>query len=419
MKIIKNFADLAKTPGRADALTILEAGFRAINTKEVIRKAVHLTDHHLVIQGNNFNLAYYKRIFIVAIGKAGLDAAIALEEVLGDKIYRGVVLSNKTATFTRMQSFMMTHPLPSLSNTQATEELVNMLKETKEDDLIIAVISGGGSAMLCYPYALECQQGQELYEASIKYGINIYDLNLLRKHTSEVKGGGIAIAAYPATVVGLVFSDIPGDAAEIVASGPTYRDTTTIADAQKVADKYSIKKLQMRETVKDDKYFKKVTNILVASNILALEGMQQKAKELGYAADIWKADVNDTAQHFAQQFAAMGKKKSVVLAGGETVVHVDHPGRGGRNLNVALYSLPLLQEGQIVISAASDGRDNTDAVGAIADTIARDKAKDLHLDADKYLREGNSYIFFEELDDLIFTGVTGSNVSDIMLTLVE
>ncbi len=277
MKIIKNFADLAKTPGRSDALTILEAGFRAINTKEVIRKAVHLTDHHLVIQGNNFNLAYYKRIFIVAIGKAGLDAAIALEEVLGDKIYRGVVLSNKTATFTRMQSFMMTHPLPSLSNTQATEELVNMLKETKEDDLVIAVISGGGSAMLCYPYALECQQGQELYEASIKYGINIYDLNLLRKHTSEVKGGGIAIAAYPATVVGLVFSDIPGDAAEIVASGPTYRDTTTIADAQKVADKYSIKKLQMRETVKDDKYFKKVTNILVASNILAHEWRSNEA----------------------------------------------------------------------------------------------------------------------------------------------
>jgi glycerate-2-kinase len=316
--------------------------------------------------------------------------------------------------------FEGSHPMPSDANVIVTKQIVDLSEKLDADDLVLVIVSGGGSSLLCWPQT-ECEQSQRLYQDFIKTNGTIRELNTLRKHISHVKGGGLAKILYPATIVGLVFSDVPGDGYDIVASGPTYFDATTMSDAQAIADRYGLKGYHFEETPKDGAIFKKVTNIPIVSNQTALIAMQKKARDLGYSAHIISDEIYDTPEQVVEKMFAV-EDIDVILAGGEPSLEVPaNAGKGGRNQHLALVAADHMKKYGICqrtfVALASDGRDNTDAAGAIVNEKTLAKAREQKLDIAEYLNAFNSYEFFKKTGDAIMTGHTDANVSDLMILL--
>ncbi len=418
---IKNFEELAITENRKIALEIAESGLDAINTEKVILNFIKLENNILSIQGEVFDLSKFKKIKVVGFGKASCDAALALEKILGQKIDEGVVIGLHKVTCDYIETFSGTHPRPSEINIGPGKMIYEIADKSEEDDLVIAIVSGGGSALLC-PSEGECIQGQILYEESLKSKQTIIELNTLRKHVSVLKGGGLAKVAYPATVIGLIFSDVPGDHFDDVASGPTYKDNTTIADAEKIISEHSMEKLDLIETPKDDKYFEKVHNFVLVSNKTAVEAMAVKAKELGLEANIISTEMYDEVDESLKKLFGSQKDNTVVLAAGEPKLEVKTKGgSGGRNLFMALRAVKekMTDENSVLIPLASDGMDNCDSAGAIIDKRTIEKIEKLGLNLDDYQARFDAYPIFQKSGDMIMTGATGANVSDLMILLTK
>ncbi len=420
-KWIQNFEELAINENRKAVLSIIEAGLDAIDTEKVIFNVIRLDNNILYIGQESFDLSKFQRIKVAGFGKASGDAAIALEKILGDKIQEGVVIGLEQADCKRIQTFTGSHPRPSMANIEAGRKIYDLVDQSTEGDLIIAVISGGGSALLC-PTKDECEQGIKLYDLSIKSGAKITELNTLRKHTSLLKGGGLAKIAYPATVIGLIFSDVPGDNFENVASGPTYKDVTTAEDAGNIIKQHNVDEGEFvfNETPKEDKYFEKVHNFVLVSNQTAVIEMQRKSVELGFEAQIVSTELYAPVDEALGQIFSAKKQNTVVLGAGEPKVNIlNKSGRGGRNLHMGLTALGknLIDSDSVFVAFASDGMDNTDSAGAIVDKHTIEKMQKLNLNVNDYLQNFNSYLFFEQTGDLITTGPTGANVSDLMILL--
>ncbi len=421
--MIRNFHELATNARRRDALAVLEAGLQAIDTKRAIHERVGFDGKVLEVLGHAWDLSEYEDVYVIGIGKAALDAASALEEILGDRITGGIVLDVKKGSLKKMESVAGEHPLPTETNVRATGEIIGILKSAGEKDLIIAIISGGGSALLCWPYQLKCDQMRILTSALMASGASIHEINTVRKHLSEIQGGQFAKIAFPATVIGLIFSDVPGDDLGVIASGPTVMDTTTVVEAQEILDRYDLLRAcklpdcELKETPKDPKIFKRVTNILLMSNRVAIEAMEQKAHALGYASRVYSNTLEGEARKIGRLLAGLPRKQEIVLAAGETTVIVKGSGKGGRNQEVALAALQAIDEQTLVLSCASDGIDNTPVAGALADDEIKKKALELGLDPEFYLKNNDAYHFFKKTGGHIETGVTGANVSDLMLAI--
>lgn len=414
---IKNKSEIATSFGREAALRIIEAGLEAIDTQRIIESALILENDVLKIKERSFDLKKFKRIKVIGFGKVASSAALVLEKILGDKISEGVVIDVISAQSQRLKTFIGSHPEPSLENVAATRHILDLAKDVSEDDLILVIVSGGGSAMLCWPQE-EYFQGQKLYQEFLKSGGTIYELNTIRKHISGLKGGGLAKLFYPATLVGLIFCDISGNACHEVASGPTFKDASTAEDARQILDQYNILGINLNETPKDDMYFKKVSNILLVSNLTALAAMAFQAESLGLKAKIISAEIYDSAEEAIKKIMASSENKTIVLAGGEISIQVkDHVGSGGRNQYLALSALSYIQGNQVFASLASDGWDNSDAAGAIVDTTTRVKSEQLNLNIKEYIKRCDSYNFFKKTGDLIFTGHIKANVADLMLLI--
>lgn len=409
---IENFDALARTPARRMLLEMLEAGFDAIDTEQVIAGAVSLSGTILKIQDKEYDLSRYARVMVVGFGKTSCRAASALEAILGDRITDGVIIDLQNGKHSRIRSIIGTHPKPSMQNVLASRDIVNLARDMRENDLVLVIVSGGGSALLCYPES-ECAQGEKLYDAFLGTGAPIQELNLVRKHISSLKGGGLAKLFYPATIVGLIFSDVPGDDVDQVASGPTFKDETTISDAQKILDIYNIHDVELIETPKDDRFFERVTNICVVSSEVALRAMQVFVSSRGYSATILSVSSYDAPPILIEKIFTALREHDVVLCGGEASLVVTRPGgKGGRNAYVALTGLHDLPLGVTLAGVASDGLDNSDAAGAIIDGGTAEKMRELNLDIEGHLARFDVYTFFEDTKDLIFTGQTGANVSD-------
>ncbi len=257
-RYIQNFDELAVTKERVDLLTIIESAYESIDTKNIIEQNLKVDNNILTIKDNHFNLNDFDHIYLIGFGKTSSIAVSAIENILGDRITGGIVMDKKIGECKYVKQYVCTHPKPSLGNILPSEELAQLAKKLDEKDLAIVVVSGGGSSMLCWPKS-ECEQGIILYDEFLKSGGNITELNTLRKHLSLLKGGGLAKLLYPATVASLIFCDVPGDKFEEVASGPTYKDTSFIEDAEAILSKYNIPfNLNLNETPKEDIYFKKV-----------------------------------------------------------------------------------------------------------------------------------------------------------------
>ena len=424
-RFIRNFRALAKNPVRHDALTIIEAGLAAVATDKAIRRNLKPKGNGFVIGGRSYNFSLYDHVYVIGFGKDAYAAAVELEKILGSRITAGIVIDVRKGPLKRIKSLAGTHPLPSLKNVRAAGEVLELLEKADSNDLIITIVSGGGSALLCRPYGLSCTELALVTKMLMRRGADIHEMNTVRKHLSEITGGQFARLAYPATVLGLIFSDVPGDELDMIASGPTVRDTTTVADAAAVLAKYDIIKAcslpgcDMNETPKDKTFFKRVHNVLIVSNRIATEAMSIEAKRIGYRARILSTALQGEAREVGRCLAAMPASGEAVIAAGETTVTVTGDGRGGRNQELALGALGSIREGGVVISCASDGRDNGPAAGAIADEITARAVARLKLNPRKALSENASHPFFEKAKSLIMTGDTGINVSDLMLSLRE
>jgi hydroxypyruvate reductase/glycerate 2-kinase len=251
-------------------------------------------------------------------------------------------------------------------------------------------------------------------------GASICEINIIRKHLSKVKGGKLTQRICPAIQITLIFSDIPGNNLSIIASGPTVLDKSTKQEAEKIAKKYNLPRVKFRETPKEKGIFKKVHNILLLTNKTFLSASEEKAKKLGYKTKIYLDRLVDEASEAGKKLAQFSKKQgknSIILAGGETPVAVKGQGKGGRCTELALTFLKYLPENITFCAFASDGQDNTDAAGAIIDEGTIKKSCKLKLDINKYLKNNDSYTFFQKTEDLIFTGPTGTNVADLFLTI--
>ncbi|MBI4117761.1 MAG: DUF4147 domain-containing protein [Parcubacteria group bacterium] len=423
--IIKNFSELAVTKLRKDGLGILQAGLLEVHPGKALKKKVFKKDGHLKVGDREYDLAKYRRVFVIGIGKSAFLAAKQLEAILGDVITDGIVLDVSGGKLKRMKSRVGTHPFPSLANMQATGEIMALLKEADSRDLLIVVVSGGGSALLCWPYGIKCEDVKNMTSALMKKGATIRELNTVRKHTSEILGGQLSRMAYPATIVSLIFSDVPGDDISMVASGPTVLDTTTVKDAaailsaHKILEACRMPNCELSETPKDPIFFKNVHNVLIQNNVSVLDSMAHAAKEKGYAVEIFSSTVSGEASDVGAMLAAQAKSGVCLIAGGETTVsHVYHGGRGGRNLELVLSGLLAIDPDTLLISCASDGIDNTPFAGAIADAVTLKKVKEKKQDIGKALKENLSFDFFKKNGQYIDTGgSTGGNISDIMLVL--
>ena len=408
---IKNYDNLALTPERKIALDVFQAGLDAIDTNRVLREHVSLQAKQLTIQGRTFDLADKENVYILGFGKASCRAAQTLEALLAPIVTSGIVISNVSATCEVISTYHGTHPRPSTGNVDASSHLLELAEKATERDLVIVVVSGGGSALLCYP-ASECDQGQRLYDNFLATGGTIQELNTLRKHISRLKGGGLAKELYPAEVVGLIFSDIPGGHYDMIASGPTYYDHSTVSDAEEIIKRYQLEDFKLTETPKDERYFRRITNIPLVSNEIALHAMRRAGQSAGYRVVTLDHELYEPVEHLVRHMLHMLDTKTLVIAGGEPrlVVPDDVTGTGGRNTQAALVALGLIESNQLFASLASDGIDNSPGAGAIADTLTKEHAARTGSD-DVLARENfDGFTFFTNTGDLIHTGPTEANV---------
>lgn len=422
MKIL-NEKQLATTKLRRDALRIIRAGMDVVETRKVLKQVVRRKGEELTVGRKSYRLDRYRRIFVIGIGKAAFDAVKALESILGSRITDGVVLDVKGGKLTRVKSLVGTHPLPSHTNIRATAEILGIVKGATANDLVIAVISGGGSALLCWPHQLECDDVTKINLLLMRGGATIHELNTVRKHISEIQGGQLAWMAHPATVVGLIFSDVPGDDISMVASGPTVLDTTSVRDAQRIMKKYDVLRLcqlehcDLRETPKHPQFFEHVHNELVVGSTTAVRAMSVRAQTLGYDPVIYSTALDGEAREVGRLISSLLKPGQALIGAGETTVTVRGKGQGGRNQELALGALETLPSGGLVLSLASDGIDNCPVAGAFVDDGVKQRARDKKLRPDRALEKNDSLPFFEAVGSAIRTGVTGVNVSDLMLGL--
>jgi len=451
-KLIDNGLTEKDKEARRITLNCILSALNAVNPKKVILNSIKREGNTIIINHYKFDLAKYRNIYVLGGGKASGSMAEAIEKILGDKITNGIVNvvkgTEKSIKTEKIRINGATHPIPGEEGMNGTKEMLQIAQKASKDDLIIVLISGGGSALMpCPAEPVMLEDKKTVTSLLLKCGATIDEINCVRKHLSSFKGGQLAKAAYPATVVSLIISDVVGDPLDIVASGPTVPDNSTFQDAYTVLKKYNIfdkmpenvkRRIQLglsgkiEETPKPgDKIFRNVHNILIASNRTACIAAAKRAKDFGANSMLLSTYIEGEARHVGTVLAGLAKeiynynapvkKPAVVVCGGETTVTVTGSGKGGRNQELVLGSALKISglDGVAIASIGTDGIDGaSDAAGAIADGQTLKRAREFSLNAIEYLVNNNSYEFFKKLSDAIFTGPTGTNVNDLTVITV-
>ncbi len=392
-------------------------------------------------------------IYLLAAGKAASAMATAIERRLGAKLQGGLAVVPKSVAtsaaraLSRLEVLEASHPIPDSSSVRAAQAALDLARRLRPGDLLIAAISGGASAMLAMPVpSISLDDKIAVTAALLRAGASIREFNLVRKHLSSIKGGNLLRAIDPgARMLSLIISDVPGNDLATIGSGLTTADPSTYGEAIGVLKRYPgvwgrtpepVRKhlelgnaRQIEETLKPgDAALGRVINVLVGDNATALDGAARAAAELGYSVDRWRelrGEANDLGRTLAGHLCAMREQRLCVLAGGEPVVTVAGGGKGGRAQQCALaLALELARIGGdrriAALFAGSDGIDGpTDAAGAFAAPDSCVRAAAAGVDAEPALKRNDSYRVFKALGDLLVTGATGTNVSDLFIGLVN
>ena len=431
------------------AAQIQRAALLAADPAEAVRRHVRRVTDWLLVGDVRYHLPEIERVFVVAIGKASLAMADAATDFFDDKIADRVLVAKSLPTTPCPPSTILGgHPVPNENSVLAGQRIAQALSQARETDLVVCLISGGGSALATHLVeGVTLSDLQALTDALLRSGATLNELNAIRKHLDRVKGGGIARMAGSARVLSLILSDVVGDPLDVIASGPTSPDTTTFADAWNVIESRGLAGTvpstirehllagvqgSVPETPKPgDPLFDCVQNVIVGSNRQAVQAAVQCAEELGLNALLLSTFVEGEAREVARVAAALTKqvvrfdqpvkKPACLVWGGETTVTVRGSGPGGRNQELALAAAIALDGWRNVLIEAlgTDGADGpTGAAGAIAtgDTVSRARA--LGLDAQAHLADNDAYDFFAPLGDLVITGPTGTNVNDLLVALI-
>jgi glycerate-2-kinase len=357
-------------------------------------------------------------------------------------IPRGIAKNLKTGCITLNEAG---HPIPDQAGINGVRRVLTLLEDVQENDLIISLISGGGSALFPLPADnVTLTEMQSVTNNLLKCGATIDEINIIRKHISKIKGGRLAMQVFPATLISLIISDVVGDHLSSIASGLTVPDPSTYSDAIEILKRYDIWEQsppnvtlhltnglegKTPESPKPgDPYFKKVYNILLGSNRIALKTAREKARQLKLIPIVLSAFMEGEARHVGTVFSSFARetgvsegflhKPTVLLAGGETTVTVRGHGKGGRNQELVLSASLRINdlEGVVIASIGTDGVDGpTDAAGALVDGTTLKRARESGMNPLDYLDNNDSYSFFMNLNDLIMTGPTGTNMNDLMI----
>jgi hydroxypyruvate reductase len=380
-------------------------------------------------------LPAHKRLFLLALGKAA-EAMIMAAAAAFPAFERGLVITKHRATGAppRMTIMEAGHPIPDHRSVQAGRAALKLAAELREDDLLVCLISGGGSALVTAPFpGVSLEDLRNVTTAALASGATIDEINVLRRQLDRFKGGGLA-SATKAHVIGLILSDVMGDPLEAIASGPTVTNPTSVMEARAVLAKYQLsipagleQVLLGREPKAGLGSSQRVANHVIGNNALALDAALRHARHEGFESAVMEGAIRGEAAAVGRSLAARlasaadGRSRPFcLLGGGETTVTLESSGRGGRNQELALASVDLLAglRDCLLITLATDGNDGpTDAAGAVVTGQSGSRAAVLGLSAGDHLTRHDSYAFFAALGDLLKPGYTGTNVNDIVLLL--
>ena len=435
---------------REIAEQIFLAGIDSVLPAKLIARVMAIKDNCLSIGNMNFSLETIEHIYVIGAGKASALMAAEVEKILGDRICEGhiVVKYGHSCKLKHIKVTEAGHPVPDYDGFKAAAKIMTIAQDANVNDLVICLLSGGGSSLLPdFPDGSSPEDMIKAYNLLIDSGACIQEINAVRKHISAIKGGQLARAVFPATLVSLILSDVPGDHLDVIASGPTTPDPTTFHQALAVLDKFNLTALFPEsilehlnegadgirpETPKSaDTVFEKTYNILIGNNRLALEAAQRKTFEFNINPviidDQLQGDTSTIAEYVVEtSLKFKGDKNEVkpvcLLFGGETTVKMTGKGAGGRNQHFALSCALLLQNNPdiTILSAGTDGTDGTTgAAGAVVDSDTLPDALSKNIDPVKYLREFDSYHFFKKAGGQIITGPTMTNVMDIIVIIIR
>jgi len=376
-------------------------------------------------------------VYVIAIGKAAWTMAKAATDYLGGKIEKGVVITkyaHSQGCIPKMEIFEAGHPTPDENTVKATQSALALAESLKEDDKLLFLVSGGGSALFEAPLeGLRLEDLAALTNQLLACGADIIEVNTIRKRLSRVKAGRFAEICRPAKVFSIVLSDVLGDRLDSIASGPAVPDETTAADAQAIVDKYGIRLTELQKGYLAQETPKKVDNVetVITGSVRSLcEAAAKAAKSLGYTPYILTTVLNCEASEAGKFLSCIAadtqnstnsfEKPCAIIAGGETVVRVKGSGKGGRNQELALSAAKGIDalENTLIFSLGSDGTDGpTDAAGGIVDYTTAARLREQGLDIDKILGNNDAYHGLKTVDGLIVTGPTGTNVNDVSVVL--
>jgi len=438
---------------QTDILSIIDRAISAVAPEPAMQNALSIAGDTLTVAGEDFHLGKFRRVQVLGAGKASASMAHALEDILGDHLQGGMVVTKYGHGLDLKKTIVResAHPVPDMMGEHSSGELLRMAREASEDDLVFCLLSGGASALIPAPQKpISLSHKQATTQCLLKCGASINEINAVRKHLSGIKGGHLAKALEPATVITLIISDVVGDNLDVIGSGPTAPDESTFQDCLDILEKYCLRDRIPQEVVNffkagaagmkpetrkaGDSCFSRVRNIIIAGNEMALAGASMAARELGYTPMIINSRMQGEARAMARELIlaandfCKGKEESILpaclLAGGETTVTITGNGKGGRNQELALaaaielWKTPRFRKRISVACVGTDGNDGpTDAAGALVlpDTLMDSAVQS----ARQHLADNNSYAFFTDTKTIIKTGPTRTNVMDIAVILVD
>lgn len=435
---------------RDHAREIFAAAVKSADPFAAVKRHVDVSTEVLRVDGRNYDLATIDNIFVIGCGKAAAQMALALQEMLGARIASGVIVVKygHGLSLKIIKVVEAAHPIPDQAGIAGARQVIEIVSRAGAADLILFVISGGGSALLPMPAdRLTLEDKRQTTQALLASGATIQEINALRKHLSALKGGRLAELAFPASTVSLILSDVVGDRLDAIASGPTVGDVTTFKDCVEIVRRYDLDgkippvvldllrrgvRGEIAETPKPSAaVFQKVQNVIVGSNRVAIAAAQRQAAALGYQTLVLSRTIEGESRAVASRHSARVKKilrrdqlareSRCLLSGGETTVTVRGDGLGGRNQEFALAA--AIEIGSlnnvVVLSAGTDGTDGpTDAAGAIVDGGTVQRGKERGMNALEFLARNDSYHFLQATGDLLITGPTLTNVMDLQVTLI-
>lgn len=438
------------------AKQIFSKAVSAVDPAQKLKDTVRIQGNQLLIKTEEgsekaFHLDGFKNMFLIGTGKASVSMAQAIERIFGDRITKGIITTKyeHVLPLKRTEVIEVGHPIPDQEGFEGAKKIRSLLGGSGPADLVIFLLSGGGSALLPLPVeGITLEEKQQVTQFLLDCGADIREINTIRKHISQIKGGWLARWAFPSTVIGLILSDVVGDPLDVIGSGPTVADISTFEEAWDILTKYDLierippsirshllrgKEGKGEETPKPaEKTFEKVYNYLIGSNLLALRAAEKEASSLGLNTLILSSSIVGDTRESARFHAAIAKevissgnpipRPACIISGGETTVTVKGHGLGGRNQEFALAGALEINglEKVALLSGGTDGTDGpTDASGALADHTTVSRARAAGLDPKAHLENNDAYPFFQRLGDLLITGPTHTNVMDVRILLVD